>query len=195
MFCIKDKFPARLARQLSVYAHSCIKQERFDGGYDMIEFWRDSDPLLARAIDTATLMFRRELRGHTFQQGWFFIHDTQCPGVDLHADPGALNVNLWLTPDEAIADDTKNGLIVYDVMAPSEWTWDEYNADPDKIASFIDSHNGRARHVPYKYRRATLFDSRLFHKTNGVHTRPGTHNKRINCTLLFQASSDSQAMQ
>jgi hypothetical protein len=155
------------------------------GGYDMIEFWYDSHPLLARTIDHINSIFEDELKTVKFQQGWFFLYDSQCEGVGIHADPAAINVNIWLTPDAAIADFSKNGLIVYDTMSPSEWEWDDYNTDPEKIYKYIDDIGATSRTVNYAYRRMILFDSRLFHKTNGVHTHDGVENKRINCTLLF----------
>jgi hypothetical protein len=37
----------------------------------------------------------------------------QNMGIDLHADPAAVTVNLWLTPDKANLDPASGGLIVY----------------------------------------------------------------------------------
>ena len=182
---IADGFPSDLGEQLRVYAQSCVTQARFDGGYDIIEFWYDSDPLLAEAIDHVRAVFATQLASLQFQQGWFFIYDTECDGVGLHADPGAVNVNIWLTPNECIADFSKNGLVVYDVMCPSSWTWEDYNTDPDRIAAYLRECDAKPRTIEYKHLRMTLFDSRLFHATTGVRTRPGLHNRRINCTLLF----------
>jgi hypothetical protein len=184
-FSVQDGFPEAMAKSLRRYALSCVTQSRFDGGYDIIEFWSDSHPLLTRAIDHIKSRFQNDLGALKFQQGWFFIYDSECPGVGLHADPAAINVNIWLTPNEAIADFDKNGLLVYDAMCPPEWDWDDYNTDTAKIEKHIVDVGATARTVQYAYRRMTLFDSRLFHKTNGVHTHPGTQNKRINCTLLF----------
>ena len=184
-FVIRDNFPLETARALRQYAMDCETQHRYDGGYDIIEFWYDSDPLLANAVDIVRSTFADELDGHPFQQGWFFIYDEECDGVDLHADPGALNVNIWLTPNDAIKDWDKNGLIVYDAMIPDDWSWDDYNTDPAKIALHLADCNAVPRTVSYRYRRTTLFDSRLFHKTNGVCTKPGLDCKRVNCTMLF----------
>ena len=125
------------------------------------------------------------LKKHPFQQGWFFIYDNRCPGVDVHADPGNLNVNIWLTPDDAIADWNKNGLIVYDKRRPPEWSWDDYNANGRKIRHFLKDQGATACTIGYKHRRAVMFDSTVFHKTNGVHMRRGSTNRRVNCTLVF----------
>lgn len=181
---VDDTFPPELAKDLRRYATRCETQGRYEGGYDIIEFWYDSDPLLVRAIEWARETFTL-LEGHTFQQGWFFIYDNRCPGVNVHADPGHLNVNIWLTPDEAIADWNKNGLVVYDKRRPDHWTWDDYNANGRKIRQFLKNSAATPQTIDYKYRRAVMFDSTVFHKTNGVHTRRGLSNRRVNCTLVF----------
>jgi len=181
---VKDGFPKALAENLRLYAQSHQTTKRFRGGYDIIQFWSGNDPLLDQVVEHVKEAFKPVLRSCSFQQGWFFLYDEMCDGVDIHADPGVFNVNVWLTPDSEIADWSKNGLIVYDVMAPDSWTENDYNANPAKCRTFIESQKGTAMHVAYAYCRMVLFNSRLFHKTNCVHTQRGT--KRINCTLLFR---------
>lgn len=182
---IKDNFPQPLARKLRQYAMSCITQGRYKGGYDIIQFWYDSDPLTKRGIDFVEKAFKKQLGGKTFQQGWFFIHDNKCPGVGVHADPANVNINIWLTPDESVQDWTKNGLIVHNKVPPKSWSFEDYNTDGDRIRRFLKQSNAKKTIVSYKYCRMILFNSRLFHSTNGVHMKPGPENKRINMSLLF----------
>jgi len=125
------------------------------------------------------------LKDKKFCRGWFFIHQNKCPGVNPHADPAAINVNIWVTPDWCVEDPNKNGLKVYDTKHPDDWTWDDYNKERKKIDNFIQDSGAKARKVAYKWNRGILFDSSYFHKTDSVHMKPGHHNKRINFTFMF----------
>jgi hypothetical protein len=44
-----------------------------------------------------------------FKTAWSFIYDNNSKGVDFHADPSNTNVNVWVTPNESIEDNSKNG--------------------------------------------------------------------------------------
>src|SRR5262249_30271220 len=44
-----------------------------------------------------------------------------------HADFAAVNVNFWITPDEANLDSQGGGLVVYNVDAPIHWDFHTYN--------------------------------------------------------------------
>jgi hypothetical protein len=125
------------------------------------------------------------LKDKEFNRGWFFIHHNKCPGVGPHADPAAININIWVTPDWCIEDKEKNGLKVWDQKHPEDWTWDDYNRKSPKIDNFLKETNAKPRKVDYKWNRGILFDSSYFHATDDVHTKPGHHNKRINFTFMF----------
>ena len=86
----------------------------------------------------------------------------------------------------ALEDTDKNGLILYDKKHPADWTWEDYNKDVPKIEKFLRDSGAKERHVKYKYNRLMAFDSSYFHKTNGVSTKPGVRNKRINVTFMYQ---------
>ena len=125
------------------------------------------------------------LKGTTFDRGWIFIYESECSGVTPHADPGGISINLWVTPNHCIKDWSKNGLIVYDKKRPLDWPWEDYNQDIDKIEKYLTESNAIPRVIDYKYNRLTAFDSSYFHKTNGVSTKPGDRNKRINITWMY----------
>ena len=40
---------------------------------------------------------------------WAFKYDHQLQGIDAHADAARVNVNFWITPDEACVDPTMGG--------------------------------------------------------------------------------------
>ena len=118
-------------------------------------------------------------------QAWAYKYDQRMQGISLHADFAEVNVNFWITPDEACEDPTTGGMVVYDLPVPDSWTFDEYNNDPKKLAVYLRVHNASFRRVPYRANRCVLFDSRLIHSTDEMHFRPGYENRRVNVTLLY----------
>ena len=157
---------------------------KFRGGYVSVSM-DDSFPLynkLARRFIQEIPI----LRGKKFDRGWIYTYEHDCGGVTPHADPAAINVNLWVTPDHCIADPEKNGLIIYDKKHPDNWTWEDYNKDVPKIEKFLKDSGAKERHVKYKCNRLMAFNSSYFHKTNGVSTKPGDRNRRINVTFMYQ---------
>ena len=42
------------------------------------------------------------LHGREFDRSWAFIYNNQSGGVPMHADPAAININFWVTPDSKI---------------------------------------------------------------------------------------------
>jgi tetratricopeptide (TPR) repeat protein len=127
------------------------------------------------------------LEPHPLTQAWGFKYDslTGVRGINVHADFAAVNVNFWVTDDEANLDKETGGLVIYDVAAPLEWTVDEYNKDVAKIYRLLQARNAKATNVPYRTNRAVIFDSDLFHETASLSFRPGYLNRRINVTMLY----------
>jgi len=155
----------------------------FNGGYVSIEL-ADSFPEYLNLAD----QFKKAipmLTNKTFDRGWIYTYESECPGVTPHADPGTININLWITPMHCMKDTSKNGLIVYDKKRPPDWSWEDYNKDVDKIRRFLLDSGAVPRLVEYQYNRIVAFDSRYFHETNGVSTHPGQANKRINVTYMY----------
>lgn len=122
---------------------------------------------------------------HGLTQAWGFKYDQRMTGINLHADFAAVNVNFWITPDEANLEKESGGMIVYDVPAPKSWSLREYNQDSRKIRVFLDANHATGTKIPYKENRCVIFDSTLFHATDTVRFAPGYENRRVNVTLLF----------
>ena len=126
-------------------------------------------------------------------QMWAFKYESKCPGIDIHADFAAINVNFWITPTAANRDYDKEkdvgktgGMWLWDTGAPPDWDFARYNGDDKtEVISYLKKHNSKAVYIPYKYNRCVMFDSNLFHKTADVNFFPGFDNKRINVTMLF----------
>jgi tetratricopeptide (TPR) repeat protein len=127
----------------------------------------------------------RVLAQHPLTQAWGFKYDQRMQGINMHADFADVNVNFWVTPDEACEDPQTGGMVVYDVPVPQHWTFFEYNNEPEKLAAYVKVHHARAQRVPYKANRCVLFDSSLIHITDELHFKAGYENRRVNVTLLY----------
>ena len=116
---------------------------------------------------------------------WAYKYATTQPPLSPHADFAAVNVNFWITPDEANLDPGAGGLVVYDVDAPADWNFAMYNRNGAKIRELLAARKARPTVIPYRCNRAVIFDSDLFHATPALAFRSGYENRRINVTVLF----------
>jgi hypothetical protein len=124
--------------------------------------------------------------GHPLKYMWAYKYDSDYGGINLHADEAAVNVNLWLTPDDANLDPSSGGLVVYTVKPPDDWDFGRYNRDTDLVyETLIRPSNFANVTIPYKENRAVIFDSALFHTTDHFRFKKGYKNRRINLTLLY----------
>tara|TARA_B100001250_G_scaffold102671_1_gene86489 strand:- start:807 stop:1406 length:600 start_codon:yes stop_codon:yes gene_type:complete len=155
--------------------------------YHSINFTNEKFPfeILPDVINAIHVTFP-VLHSLEFDRGWAFVCDNQGEGVTPHADPSVVNVNLWVTRNECVKDSTKNGLIIYDKKRPDDWTYDQYNSDTDAITKYLNESNANPRDVSYNYNRIIIFDSKYFHKTNGVSMLEGKKNRRVNYTFMFK---------
>jgi hypothetical protein len=123
---------------------------------------------------------------YPLRQLWGFKNTEHLPaGSTTHADFAAVNVNFWITPENANLDETSGGLIVYDIDAPLTWDFATYNGRANIINPFLQQQQARVITIPYRQNRAIIFNSDLFHASAAVRFRPGYENHRINITLLY----------
>ncbi len=120
---------------------------------------------------------------HKLRQMWAYKYDSTMRAIPTHADAAAINVNFWITPDDANLDPDSGGLVVYKREAPSEWDFDKYNKDHESIAAFLETSDSVT--IPYRQNRAVIFNSNLFHKSDDFRFKEGYENRRINVTILF----------
>ena len=118
-------------------------------------------------------------------QAWGFKYDQRKQGINLHADFADVNVNFWITADEACADATSGGLVVYDLPVPKSWTFTEYNNNSPKLSAYLREQKAVPLRVSYRANRCVVFDSSLIHTTDEMHFKPGYENRRVNITLLY----------
>jgi tetratricopeptide (TPR) repeat protein len=146
-----------------------------------------ASPLLFQIAEELRLKFPGIFRHHRLTQAWAFKHDSTRRGLNIHADAAAVNVNFWITADEANLNPETGGLVVYDKEAPQEWNFKEYNSDRNKpkILAWLKEVGAQAIKIPYRANRAVVFNSDLFHETDDISFKDEYVSRRINITLLY----------
>ena len=142
-------------------------------------------PLLAQIAEEFRTVFSGICGSHPLKYIWAFKYDSSLAGIGIHADSAAVNVNFWITPDEANLDPDHGGLVVWDKAAPLDWDFERFNGDIAATRAFLAANGAKAVTVPYRANRAVVFDSDLFHETDTIRFRDGYLNRRINVTLLY----------
>jgi len=127
----------------------------------------------------------RTIRDHALQTMWAYKYDSQYSGIGVHADVAAINVNFWITPDEANLEPGTGGLVIYTHDAPRTWSFKHFNHDHARINAYLESVGAKKITVPYRANRAVIFDSDLFHATDSFRFREGYENRRVNVTMLY----------
>lgn len=167
---------------------STIWKKDYDNGY-LGAFLGDgfASPLLLQIAEELRLAFPRIFKQHRLTQAWAFKQDSARRGLSLHADAAAVNVNFWITPDEANLNPEKGGLIVYDKEAPADWNFAAYNSEQNKpkILEWLNQSGANTIRIPYRANRAVVFNSDLFHETDEITFRDDYASRRINITLLY----------
>jgi hypothetical protein len=142
-------------------------------------------PLLLQIADGLRRALPRMLGPHSLVHLWAYKYDSTLQGVGIHGDNAAVNVNFWITPDDANLAPDSGGMIVHPAVAPADWRFEDFNADTDRITDFLATQGGAPITIGYRANRAVLFDSSLFHETDRFRFRPGYDTRRINITMLF----------
>ncbi|MBT6442132.1 MAG: tetratricopeptide repeat protein [Alphaproteobacteria bacterium] len=141
-------------------------------------------PLLLQIADEMRTALPAIFGDHPLIELWSYKCDQDLQGLDVHADCAAVNVNFWISPDDANCDPDSGGLVLYPKEAPMDWPFARYNHDRDAIHDFVAQCDNEVT-VPHRSNRAVIFNSNLFHKTDDVHFRSGYINRRTNVTMLF----------
>jgi len=142
-------------------------------------------PLLAQIDEELRSTYPSILGQEALLRCWGFKYDSRLGGINLHADFAAVNVNFWITPDEANLDPDSGGLIIWDTPAPLDWSFARYNGAGQTVREFLDQAGAKSVTVPYRANRAVVFDSDLFHETDRIVFKEGYLNRRLNITMLY----------
>ncbi|MBT6136887.1 MAG: tetratricopeptide repeat protein [Rhodospirillaceae bacterium] len=142
-------------------------------------------PLILQISEDLRSTFPRVFKEHTLRKVWAFKYAETIGGVPAHADFAAVNLNLYITPDEANLEPKTGGLLVWDVVAPLEWGFERYNTDEAALSRLVEERGKPPLRLPHRQNRIVMFDSDLVHATDQLHFKPGYLNRRINVTMLF----------
>jgi tetratricopeptide (TPR) repeat protein len=150
-------------------------------------------PLLLQIAEELRLKLPGVFHRHKLTQSWAFKYDSALTGLNMHADAAAVNVNFWITPDEANLDPDHGGLVVWNREAPRDWNFKEYNnaKNEPKVLAWLKQQGAQAVTIPYRCNRAVIFNSDLFHATDRISFKEGYENRRVNITLLYGRRGDT----
>lgn len=116
---------------------------------------------------------------------WAYMYHGERSGLALHADPGEVSLNLWITPDSANLDPDGGGLTLWNKPVPAHYARVDA-AERKRIGeALIAEPDARTLDVPYRCNRAILFNAFTVHRTQPYRFAPGYGNHRINVTFLF----------
>lgn len=180
--------PEALAALQQFCRESTIWKKDYEDGYIGAFLGEGfSSPLLLQVAEELRIAFPGIFHQHRLLQAWAFKQDSaRCP-LKIHADAAAVNVNFWITPDDANLDPASGGLIVWDKEAPRDWDFKVYNstAFQPKIREFLNQSGALPVKVPYRANRALVFNSDLFHESDTCVFRDDYESRRINITFLY----------
>ncbi|MCY3729632.1 MAG: tetratricopeptide repeat protein [Nitrospira sp.] len=180
--------PAALEALRQFCLESTIWKKDYEDGYIGAFLGEGfSSPLLLQVAEELRTTFPGIFRQHRLLQAWAFKQDSARRPLKIHADAAVVNVNFWITPDDANLDPASGGLIVWDKDAPQEWDFKIYNstAFQPKIREFLKQSGASPVKVPYRANRALVFNSDLFHESDTCTFRDEYVSRRINITFLY----------
>jgi len=130
------------------------------------------------------LRFPRIFGSYKLSQLWAYKYDSSMEGVSIHADDAAVNVNLWITDNDANEEPDSGGMIVFKEKAPEDWEETQYH-DGQLVKNLVQNSKLGNVTVPYRANRAIFFDGALFHQSDKFNFKPGYAHRRINLTFLY----------
>ena len=129
--------------------------------------------------------FKKIFLNYQLSQAWAFKYDSNREGIDIHADFAKINVNFWITPNEANFDMNSGGMIIWKKKPKIDASFYEYNSLDSSKKLHEDVKDIESMKVPYKANRVVIFNSKLYHVTDKINFRKGYKNRRVNVTLLY----------
>ncbi len=166
---MKDGFRSRLFAQIT--AEMRTRMPRVVGDSELTDFWsykyHNNEALQRQVTGTG--------------------RDARQSGISQHADAARVNLNMWLTPDEANLDPGSGGMTIWDYAVVTRQEFHEFQQIQaiGLIGRRLRQAGSVPTHVPHRRNRMVLFDSSLVHETQLLSFRGGYANRRINLTWLF----------
>ena len=182
---IDDLFVDYIVDALRLRIQTANKFDKIYSNYTAIDYYSHTDQL----TKDISIEIANKFNLKDFKRAWSFLYNNVGAGVNFHADPSNININIWVTPDNAILNYNKNGLIICNKKPPENWDREQWNGNKDNcIDNFLKKEKHFNTKINYKCNRAILFDGALFHKTDDVETKEGIFNKRVSYTMLYGSS-------
>jgi tetratricopeptide (TPR) repeat protein len=146
-----------------------------------------SSPLTLQIAEEIRTRLPAIFGSHRLEQAWAFKYDSTMRGVNIHADFAAVNVNFWITPDEACLDPDNSGLVIWNKGPPKDSKFFEYNApgNSKQMRRFLADAGAHSIRIPYRSNRCIIFNSTLFHETDRFMFVDAYEHRRINITFLY----------
>ncbi|MBC7803985.1 MAG: tetratricopeptide repeat protein [Candidatus Parcubacteria bacterium] len=186
LMVVDDLLAPDALRELRDFCRQSTIWNNIQSGYLGAYFFDGfASELLLRIAKDLRERFPRVIRGLPLQMLWGYKYDHELQGIGVHADAAAVNVNFWITEDDANLDPEGGGLRIYRHAAPADWDFERFNREPAEIMRHLEPLGGEPIRVPHRANRAVIFDSDLFHATDALRFREGYLNRRINITLLY----------
>jgi hypothetical protein len=101
-------------------------------------------PLLAQISEELTARYPAIFGKQALRYLWAFKYDSAHSGIKVHADFAKVNVNFWITPNEANLDPECGGLVIWDLAAPSDWNFGKYNGEAGPIRELLARHGTKS---------------------------------------------------
>jgi hypothetical protein len=188
MVVVDDFLTARALLKLRAYcAGSTVWRKVYAAGY-LGAAPEDgfACPLLAQIVEEIQGAYRAILGGEKFRYlGGFKYDSDNCAGTNTHGDNAGINVNFYITPDEANLDPAHGGMEIWDRAASSPDELRRYNGNEAALRDMLQRSGAKATIVPHRSNRAVIFKSTLFHKTDSFRFKSDYLSRRINVSLLF----------
>ena len=104
----------------------------------------------------------RVFESHPLRYLWAYKYGSERgTGINLHADQAAINVNIWLAPDEANLDPESGGLVVFTARPPKGSDFSSYNTDVGRLKEELLRPTGFENvTVPHRCNRAVIVRDR-----------------------------------
>jgi tetratricopeptide (TPR) repeat protein len=188
-FVILDDFltPEALEKLRGYCLDSTVWHRIYEAGYiGAIPADGFACPLLAQLAEEIQTRWPRIVGPHAFKYLGAFKYDSELSrGTNTHADLAAVNVNFYITPDEANLDPESGGMAVWNATIDTEPLMRQLNGSEQAIKAYLAARKAVVTKIPHRANRVVIFKSSLIHKTDDCEFTTGYANKRINVSLLF----------
>lgn len=179
--------PEALQRVRDYCAESTVWRRVYDAGYiGATPADGFACPLLAQITEEISANYAAILEGHAFCYLGAFKYDSELStGTNIHADYSAINLNLYIAPNDANLDQTSGGMEIWNLAARDERELRRLNSSDREVRTHLAENRATSTKIAHRSNRAVFFASKLFHKTDTCRFKEGYLNKRINVSFLY----------